>query len=295
MTNTEPKIIVHGGASPKKRTDPKRREVVEQAAEAGYKVLREGGNAKDAVCSTVSILEDDPLFNAGTGSYVQMDGTCRMDACLMDSNLNVGAVIQVEQVRNPILVARRLLDLGIHSILMGTLATEFARAEGFESYDTRTDAKLKIWIEQRHRFAKVRRVEFLKLLRDQIKGEAMLGTVGAVALDRRGRLAAGTSTGGLAVDLPGRVGDVPLVGCGTYANAAAGVSCTGIGEKIIRVVLAKTATDLIEQGVDAQAACETALKRMDAIGGWAGLIAIDLRGNLGAAFNTGSMAHASRG
>jgi len=295
MKSNKPKIAVHGGAGPKRRGEPKRQEVTQQAAAKGYAVLKNGGSAIDAVCTAVVLLEDDPQFNAGTGSYVQMDGQSRMDACIMDSDLAVGAVIQVEDVRNPILVARNLLDQGIHSIMQGKLATEFAREEGFDFYDPRTEDKLKIWLGYRKRFSKVKGVDFIRMMREEIKKEAMLGTVGAVAMDIDGRLAAGTSTGGLRLDMSGRVGDVPLVGCGTYANRFAAVSCTGIGEKIIRVVLAKTVVDLIEQGVSPQASCEAALERIGEIDGKAGIIAVDHKGKLGAAFNTGAMTHVLKG
>jgi len=291
----KPKMICHGGVSPRTSDIQARRRVTVRATKVGYRILRKGGSALDAVTEAITVMEDDPLLNAGTGSFVQMDGISRMDACVMDSELNVGAVIQISDVKNPIQVARRILDQKIHSILMGDLASDFARKEGFGIYDPRTQEKLEIWLKYRKKYAKYKDYELVHCISEEVGKQKMLGTVGAVALDQKGRIAAGTSTGGLRLDLPGRVGDVPLVGCGTYANVHSGVSCTGIGEKIIKVVLAKTVADLVETGLSAQKASETAIERISAVGGKAGLICIDNRGGFGAAFNTPVMNYHKEG
>ena len=286
----KPKIICHGGAQiTRKRADDKA-EGLRKAAAIGHALLRRGGSALDAVTAAVSALEDDPRFNAGTGSYVQMDGICRMDACIMDSEWHVGAIIQIDDVKNPVQVARRVLDLGVHAVLQGDLASDFARAEGFPKYDPRTQEKLALWLRHRKRLAQFRGYELILNLREEVKKQAMLGTVGAVALDEQGRIAAATSTGGLAIDLPGRVGDVPLVGCGTYADAFAGVSCTGIGEKIIRVVLAREVSYQVEHGLPAEEACRAAIRKIERINGRAGVICIDREGRIGHAYNSASMA-----
>jgi beta-aspartyl-peptidase (threonine type) len=286
----KPKIICHGGAQSSAKRAAAKLPGVRRAARAGHALLREGGSALDAVTRAVSVLEDDPRFNAGTGSYVQMDGICRMDASIMDSTYRVGAVLQIDDVRNPIQVARRVLDLGVHAVLHGDLASDFARAEGFPQHDPRTPEKLALWLRHRRKLAAYRGYQLILHLREEIKKQAMLGTVGAVAIDEAGTIAAATSTGGLAIDLPGRVGDVPLIGCGTYADPCAGVSCTGIGEKIIRVVLAREVTHHVEHGLSAPEACAAAIRKIGAIGGRAGVIAIDRAGRVGHAYNSAAMA-----
>lgn len=287
----KPKIVCHGGVliNSRKATN-KRSGEVDRAAQAGYNVMREGGTALDAVTEAVSYLEDSPEFNAGTGSYIQMDGSCRMDACIMDSDLNVGALIEIEKVQNPIRVARRLLEKRIPAVLSGNQATGFAQLQGFPAYDPRTAEKLDIWLAQRWKLKKYQGEELLERMRAMSLKKAKLGTVGAVAIDAEGKLAAATSTGGLSMDLPGRVGDVPLVGCGNYANPQAAVSCTGIGEKIIRIVLAREVVYLIEKGQKAQTACDLAIKKIQEIDGRAGLIAIDHKGRVGIAHNATAMA-----
>jgi beta-aspartyl-peptidase (threonine type) len=285
------RIICHGGAGPRGPQYEDKNAVVRQAAEHGMTVLRAGRSAVDAVEAAVSLMEDCPLLNAGTGSYVQLDGMVRMDASIMDSALRVGAVVGIQNVKNPIQVARRLQELSVHSVLAGDLATEFARSEGFEPYDPRTQDKLETWLELRKRFLRQSRVDLLKTLRKWVKEEETLGTVGCVALDGEGRLAGGTSTGGLKIDWPGRVGDVPLIGCGAYANRFAAVSCTGIGEFIIKVCLAKTVADFVREGHPAAAACRLGIDELAQVGGKAGVICIDAHGRLGCHFNTGEMAY----
>ncbi|HDH96742.1 MAG TPA: asparaginase [Proteobacteria bacterium] len=281
----KPKIICHGGAGKRRGNWRKAVEAVDRAAREGYKVLKRGGSALDAVTRAVSVMEDDPNLNAGTGSYIQLDGIARMDACIMDSDLNVGAVIQIDDVKNPIQVARKVLETSVHSVLMGDLASDFARQQGFPIYDPRTDERLALWLRIRKKFAKYQLCDLMVHLREEAEKREKLSTVGAVAIDRDGRLAAGTSTGGLRIDLPGRVGDVPLVGCGNYACKHGAVSCTGIGEKIIKVVLAKSACDFMARGMTAKEACVEAIKLVDSVRGQAGLIAIDARGNVGWARN----------
>ena len=281
-----PKIICHGGAGKRRRGWHEAQAAVEYAAKEGYKVLKKGGSALDAVTCAVSAMEDAPVLNAGTGSYVQLDGFARMDACIMDSKLNVGSVIQIGDVKNPIQVARKILELKIHSVLMGELASNFAREHGFPIYDPRTEQRIEQWLKIRRKFAKYHWHDLIMYLKEEAYRKDKLSTVGAVAIDKDGKLAAGTSTGGLQIDLPGRVGDVPLVGCGNYACKYGAVSCTGVGEKIIKVVLAKSVTDFMEYGMRAQEACNKGMKLIDLVKGRAGLIAVDANGNVGWACNS---------
>jgi beta-aspartyl-peptidase (threonine type) len=283
------KILCHGGAGRAGANQEAKNAVVARAAALGMEVLKLNGSAVDAVTAAVSLMEDDPLLNAGTGSYVQMDGMVRMDASIMDARLNVGAVIGIRDVKNPIQVARRIMDLGIHSVLGGDLATDFARTEGFEPYDPRTVEKLETWLELRRKYVRMNNLNLMHVLREEMRREEALGTVGCVALDGRGQLAAGTSTGGLKLDLPGRVGDVPLIGCGTYACEHAAVSCTGVGEKIIKVCLAKTVAEAARRGLPPEEACRLGMTEIEEVGGRAGVICLDGQGRGASLWNTEAM------
>ena len=284
-----PKILCHGGALVSRRAKSNRSGGIREAAEAGYAVLSAGGSALDAVVSAVCVLEDAPEFNAGTGSFVQMDGRCRMDACIMTSELGLGAVIQIERVRNPVRVARRVLEIGAHAILAGSAAGEFARREGFCEYDPRTPAKLDAWMAKRKKAGDRTGMDYVRYLRREAARASKLGTVGAVAIDRDGRLAAATSTGGMSLNLPGRVGDVSLVGCGTYADSHAAVSCTGEGEKIMRVVLAREVASGVAGRKSVAASCKAAIARLGAINGKGGVIAVDKKGRLAYLHNAVAM------
>ncbi|MDP8224098.1 MAG: isoaspartyl peptidase/L-asparaginase [Candidatus Lernaella stagnicola] len=285
------RIVCHGGAGPRGPDYDKRNAVVRRAAQAGMKIMQKGGAAVDAATKAISIMEDAPLLNAGTGSYVQLDGIVRMDASIMDDALKVGAVIGISEVRNPIRVARRLMDLSFHSVLEGDLATEYARSEGFRPYDPRTDEKLMLWLNLRRKYLRADRRDMVENLRRAMPQEEALGTVGCVALDADHHIAAGTSTGGLKFDLPGRVGDVPMIGCGTYASEFGGVSCTGTGEYIIKVCLAKSIVDFMRNGHDAMQAARLGMEELGKIGGRAGLICVDPQGNIGHCLNTEGMTY----
>jgi L-asparaginase / beta-aspartyl-peptidase len=283
------RIVCHGGAGPRGPKFQDKNATVRRAADRGMQLLRDGGTSVQAVVAAVSFMEDDPLLNAGTGSYVQLDGQVRMDASVMDEQLNVGSVIGIQNVKNPIQIAERLLGQPIHSVLSGELAKEFARDEGFPVYDPRTDEKLQIWFELRRQYIHQSRLDMMRQFAvDRGKADS-LGTVGAVAMDSDGRLAAATSTGGLKRDLPGRVGDVPLIGCGTYANAFGAVSCTGMGEFIIKVCLAKSVVDFVRNGHPAAEACSLAMRELADVGGVAGAICIDRAGRIGYHYNTEGM------
>ena len=244
-----PLLVTHCGAGSTYAV----RDAAEAAGAAGMKVLRRGGSALDAVEAAIIVLEDDPRTNAGTGSRMRLDGSIQMDAALMDSRQRIGAVAAIEDVRNPVRVARRVMRTP-HVLLAGEWATAFARKEGFPPYDPATERARKIWEEA---LADVRGGKAPGWTRAWRAHAA--DTVGAVARDGKGRYAAGSSTGGVAYMLPGRVGDSPIPGAGLYAGTAGAVTATGEGEAIIRVVLCKSVYDQIaERG--ARAACEAGVR-----------------------------------
>ena len=268
MTSRVPALIVHGGAG----ADPGGREELRggmrDAVAAGWRALAEGGTALDGVEAAVRSLEDHPRFNAGRGSVLTAAGTVETDASIMEGDrLRNGAVAAVSGVRNPITLARRILDAGRHSLFAGPGALARAQALGVPLCDP---AEL-VTEHQRRRLAAL-----------------PAGTVGAVALDRLGTIAAATSTGGISGKLPGRVGDSALIGCGTYAESTlGGVSCTGDGEAIIRVTLARRALEILKNVGDPGQACEVALSVLvEEGGGQGGLILVDWRGRVGWACST---------
>ncbi len=268
-----PSIVVHGGAG----ADPvdgreELRGGVRAAALAGWRVLAAGGSALDAVEAAVRSLEDHPRFNAGRGSVLTSAGTVETDASIMEGDrLRCGAVGAVRGIANPITLARRVMDGTRHVLLVGDGALDVARAGGVPECDPRA------LVTER------------QLARHQERAAAgAKGTVGAVALDRAGTIAAATSTGGLAGKLPGRIGDSALIGCGTYADSAiGGVSCTGDGEAIIRVVLARRALHFLQDADDPDYAAKVAVDLLvDEGRGQGGLILLDWRGRIGWAHST---------
>ncbi|SCZ60260.1 isoaspartyl peptidase/L-asparaginase family protein [Thiohalomonas denitrificans] len=291
-------IAVHGGAGSWSHTPRKPALAgVEQAAEVGRQILEKGGSALDAVTEAVRVFEDDPLFNAGTGSVLNFDGDAEMDAGIMvGSGLRTGGVAALRRVRNPILVARKVMEMTDHVLLGGSGALRFARAVGFADYDPVTLQRRKNW--QRHREdleAKQGddKVAALHTLLSTWPREDDMGTVGAVALDRQGELAAGTSTGGVTLKLPGRIGDSPLPGAGNYATPHAAVSATGRGELMMRFLTAKVICDDIWNGHPANKAVERVLREMGkCVGEDVGVIALDSEGDFGIHHLTPAMPHA---
>lgn len=235
-------------------------------------ILRRGGRALDAVIEAIVVLEDDPRLNAGTGSRMRIDGRIQMDAALMDSTLEAGGVAAVEEVRNPILVARDVFDTP-HVLLVGPDAIAFARSKGHARYNPATEESRQRLAES---LAKIRQGHLPRYAR-KWKGWDVRDTVGAVARDRRGRFAAGSSTGGTAFMLPGRVGDSPIVGAGLYAGPRAAVTVTGIGEEIMKRTLSKFVYDRIDRGASPQVASDSglALFRSDVP---VGIVAVSARG-----------------
>ena len=268
--NVHPAIIVHGGAGRIRAEElPQRLDGCKDAALAGWKIIQQGGSALDAAEAAVVALEDNPLFNAGSGSTLNSLGQVEMDAAIMEGEtLRAGAVAVVQGVKNPIKLARSVMEDGRHLLFAGEGALLFARQIGFPECSPESliiDSERKRW-QEKH------------------------GTVGCVALDATGKIAAATSTGGIFNKLPGRVGDSPLIGCGTYADDRGAVSCTGQGEAIVRIVMAKTALDLLKEGAEPQAAANQAIALLaQKIGGIAGLIMIDRQGRIGYARNTERM------
>jgi L-asparaginase / beta-aspartyl-peptidase len=291
----KPSLILHGGAwnSPDGPVEETRAGCL-HALEAGWAVLSRGGTAMDAVEATIVAMENDPIFNAGTGANLNWDGRVELDAIVMDGRtLKAGAVAAVQRIRNPIRLARRVLESSPHMLLAAAGAEQFASEQDMELCDP---AEL---ITERARAAWQRRRESAQATQP-VSQEKAGGTVGAVALDRNGNLVAGTSTGGTPGKHAGRVGDSPLIGCGCYADAeAGGVSCTGWGEAIMKIVMAKTAVEFLRKTpakVDAApdaapfaAARECVRLLADRAQGYGGLILLDRLGSPGFAFNTPRM------
>ncbi len=280
-------MVLHGGAGNLTRSALSAEEynaymeALKQALDAGYKILMAGGTASEAVTATVMFLEDCPLFNAGKGSVLNRNGKVEMDAAIMDgSTLAAGAVAGVSIIKNPVQLAMTLMRESPHVLLIGRQAEDYARTIG-------------VSIEPEAYFILPGRLE-------QLKGDGSIsldhdrkfGTVGAVALDRNGDLAAATSTGGMNNKLPGRVGDSPLIGAGTYANnLSCAVSCTGHGEFFIRHVVAHSVASRIELLNDSlsDAANHLIQHILPKAGGRGGLIAIDKNAHIAMPYNTPGM------
>ena len=290
-------IAIHGGAGAITRSQLSQEQelryvqALSDIVETGQRMLEDGRSALDVVTEAVRLLEECPLFNAGIGAVYTRDETHELDACVMDGNtLNAGAVAGVSHLRNPILAARLVMEHSPHVMMIGEGAENFAIAQGME----RVSADI---------FSTPER--YAQLLAARTAGETVLdhsaspldennkmGTVGAVALDMFGNLAAATSTGGMTNKLPGRVGDSPLVGAGCYANnASVAVSCTGTGEVFIRALAAYDIAALMDYGgLSLSEACErVVMEKLPALGGSGGLIAIDHEGNVALPFNSEGM------
>jgi L-asparaginase / beta-aspartyl-peptidase len=282
-------IAVHGGAGtlPAAELTPERRREfnhgLESALRAGFSILERGGSSLDAVEAAVTALEDDPLFNAGRGSVLAANGLHELDASIMDGrDLRAGAVTGVRYVRNPVQLARMVMDRSPHVMLAGPGADEFAVAQGL------------VAVPNDYFSTERRRLELDRYLTDEADAghEAVLGTVGAVALDRQGNLAAATSTGGMTGKRWGRIGDSPIVGAGTYAaNDCCAVSATGHGEYFIRAAVAHEIASLVRyRGMDVSAAAdEVVLRQLVRLGGSGGVIAVGRDGTIAMPFNSPGM------
>lgn len=289
-------LVIHGGAGIAKKDLPPEKEaacrqVLEEALHAGHKILKDGGSSLDAVQTAIMVLEDSPLFNAGRGAVLTSEGKVEMDASIMDGRTSAaGAAASVRGVRNPIRLARMVMERSPHVLLMGEGAEAFAR-------ECRLPFEPEEWFitpEQQEKLRKAKENQKTSSTAAPEDLTMLMGTVGALALDKDGHLAAGTSTGGLTNKMHGRVGDSPIVGAGTFAeDGVCAVSCTGHGESFIRSVVAyDVAARMKYAKADlATAAREVIHEKLVKIKGKGGLIALDAAGNVATAFNTPGMFH----
>ncbi len=288
-------LVLHGGAGTilKANMTPEReahyRAKLTEALQTGYGILQKGGSSLDAVEATIRVMEDSPLFNAGRGAVFTNQGRNEMDASIMDgSTLNAGAVASVTNIKNPISAARKVMTETKHVMLVGEGASVFAKDQGLETADS-----IYFWTEDRwNSLQKARKKESLKTGRMEPAGDSQkFGTVGCIALDSAGNIAAGTSTGGLTNKRWGRVGDSPIIGAGTYANnKTCGVSGTGVGEFFMRGLIAYDVSAHMEyRGMNLENASREVIDKLTAAGGDGGFIALDNDGNIVMPFNTAGM------
>ncbi|ARS40994.1 beta-aspartyl-peptidase [Sphingobacteriaceae bacterium GW460-11-11-14-LB5] len=297
-------MVIHGGAGTilkKNMTAEKEAAyiaVLTQALQAGYAEIKAGKSSMDAVEATIHVMENDPHFNAGKGAVFTHDGRNELDAAIMDGKtLMAGSVAGVTTIKNPISAARAVMEKSEHVMMVGAGAEQFAKEVGLEIVDPKY-----FWTKERwDGLQKAIKEDSTKAVLDHGNKKSELlgsknhdykfGTVGCVALDQAGNLAAGTSTGGMTNKKYGRVGDAPIIGAGTYCNnETAGISCTGWGEFYIRNVVAKTISDLMEyKGLSVAEASKIALDKVGKMGGDGGLIALDKKGNVALPFNTEGM------
>jgi L-asparaginase / beta-aspartyl-peptidase len=304
-------LILHGGAGVIQRADmpaaleSQYRQALGDALAAGYAVLEANGTALDAVIAAIRVMEDSPLFNAGHGAVMSADGLCELDASIMDGRTRAaGAVAGVQRIRNPILLARDVMDKSQHVMLAGEGAERFAERLGytlvpntyFQTERRRRQLERARELERQGSpegkpQSQQERVSFITIDDNDEATERKWGTVGAAALDRHGNLAAGTSTGGMTNKRFGRIGDSPIIGAGTYAhNATCALSATGHGEYFIRAVVGHDVSARMTYGgrTLAAATAET-IAEVGALGGTGGVIAIDRAGNIAWPFNTAGM------
>jgi beta-aspartyl-peptidase (threonine type) len=297
-------IVIHGGAGTilkenmSDSLEAAYKAKLKEAISAGYEILKNGGNSLEAVTHTINVMEDSPLFNAGKGAVFTHEGSNELDASIMDgATLNAGAVAGVKHIKNPIDLARDVMQKSEHVMLYGAGAEEFAKTLGYKLMDTS-------YFYTKNRYESLQRVlEKEKNTNDKkisfedsyIKN-SKFGTVGCAALDKHGNLAAGTSTGGMTNKRWNRIGDAPIIGAGTYANnTTCAVSSTGWGEYFIRSVVAYDISALMEyKGMTLQeAASEVIQEKVPALGGDGGIVAIDKDGNVAMEFNTAGMYRAT--
>jgi len=292
-----PLIVVHGGAG---TAHPQRSQAgmegVKKAAKTGFDILKSGGSAVDSVLEAVAVMEDEGAFNAGYGSSLNIERGVEMEASIMDGKtLQAGAAGLLKDIKNPVRLARIVMEKTDHVFVVGEGAEKLARIFDLERRSPITEFRLRYYEQQKKamldgKFELPRLADLVKTYPELFE----LETVGAVALDKDGNVAAATSTGGFPLKLPGRIGDSPLIGCGTYADNQAGAcSATGIGEVAIRLVLAKTVCNYMEGGRTAQEAVELAIKLVNKkqpdMYNSMGLVAVDIQGRIGAAHNSANL------
>ena len=292
-------IAIHAGSGTIRKGDfddareQEVRETLERAVKAGHQILTSGGSSLDAVTLAITILEDSPYFNAGKGAVFNAEARNELDASIMDgSNLSAGAVAAVHNIRNPILLARKVMSDSVHVMLMGEGAEVFARNHGIEFEDDE-------YFFTDHRWQQLQKAKASANPEAYQLSESpddWFSTVGAVAIDHEGNLAAGTSTGGMTNKRWGRVGDSPIIGAGTYAdNRSCAVSATGHGEYFIRATVAHDICSRVQyQGVSLGDAADAVINgQLTEMGGDGGIIAMDRKGNISLTFNTAGMYRAS--
>ena len=297
-------MVIHGGAGTilKKNMSPEKEAAyiaaLTKALNAGYAEIKAGKSSLDAVEATIHVLENDPHFNAGKGAVFTHDGRNELDAAIMDGKtLMAGSVAGVTTIKNPISAARAVMEKSEHVMMVGAGADQFAKEAGLEIVDPKYFWTKERWdgLQQAIKEDSTKAVLDHGSKKSELFGiknhDYKFGTVGCVALDKAGNLAAGTSTGGMTNKKYGRVGDAPIIGAGTYCNnETAGISCTGWGEFYIRNVVAKTISDLMEyKGLSVAEASKIALDKVGKMGGDGGLIALDKKGNMTMPFNTEGM------
>lgn len=289
-------LVVHGGAGKwRPGSDEEAIAGVRAAVEVGRAILQQGGAALDAACAAAVVLEDNPIFNAGTGGTLNFDGYVEMDACLMESeHAQIGAVSGLQRVKNPILVARKVMEETDHCMLTGDGALRFARTMGFADYDPITPERQRDWADKKAKLDESMQERAFKTRRFlKQHPEYAGGTIGVVALDERGVLCAATSTGGYTLKLAGRVGDSPLPGAGNYADKVVGASATGTGEYVMRSLATRQIADYVRGGMALDAAMSRMLDELVRdYNADVGFIALDALGNVAAQHRTESMPHA---
>lgn len=281
-------MVIHGGAgvmSEKSMTPEMQKEylfVLNRALHVGDSVLSKGGSSMDAVVSTIMVMEDSPLFNAGKGAVFTHEGTVELDASVMNGKtLEAGAVAGITDVKNPIMLARTVMEKSEHVFLVGKGASQFAVEQGFKPVPNNY-----FYTDKRYQQLQ----ELLKKEREAGVNDKH-GTVGCVALDKNGNIAAGTSTGGMTNKKYGRIGDAPVIGAGTYANnVTGGFSCTGHGEYYIRLGFSRDISAMMEyRQFGIQKACQAEIEKLTKLGGTGGVIGLDKAGNISMEFNTSGM------
>jgi len=294
-------IVIHGGAGGIKREyfTPEQQEAytlkLEEALDAGYTILENGGISLDAIQAAINIMEDSPLFNAGKGAVYNSEGNQEMDAAIMDGKtLNAGAIAGVNHIKNPILAARIVMDSSKHVMLSGKGAEIMASKYGIEMVDSSyffTEKRMN-QLKKLQGKEKTQLDHTAFLIKNELIDDHKYGTVGAVAIDKNGNIAAGTSTGGMTNKKYGRIGDVPVIGAGTYANnLTCGISATGTGEYFIRTVAAHEVSSLIQYGglTPKKALNEVLFNQIGPLGGEGGMILIDKNGDVYWDFNSTGM------
>lgn len=281
-------LVLHGGAGvmAKETMTPDRQaeylKVLNRALQVGDSVLAAGGTGMTAVEKTIMVMEDSPLFNAGKGAVFTHEGTVELDASVMDGKtLAAGAVAGIKDIKNPIRLARAVMEKSEHVLLTGSGASQFAVEQGFTL------------VPNSYFYTEPRRQQLQELLKKEREAGVndKHGTVGCVALDSYGNIAAGTSTGGMTNKKYGRIGDSPIIGAGTYANnLTGGFSCTGHGEYYIRLGFSRDISALMEyRQLDIQKACQQEIEKLTQLGGTGGVIGLDKAGNIAMEFNTSGM------